>query len=391
MRRFLVGILLLLCLAGCASTPTGSGASSLRFAFVRKGDLWLWEKGKERPLAPGPDIRHPRFSYDGRFLTFYRGRESLVMGVDGGGPWEIPATSQWSPTANLLAVAQPEGTFLIPVSDRGPGSPRLVVRGWTGTTWSPDGTKLAVRRWERSPETHMKGTSWVAVVPVDGGEPRVILEERFTPDQKSCGAGASPLSWSPDGSWLLFVRGGITASTAADCNVLAVVATTGGSPVTVAETPRPAWAVWEPGRPVLAYVDGAGRMAWYQKRLKLGAPPWRTAPSPTPAGFSDRDPAWHPGGRYLAFTRSEARGPDGVGEPSPGQAVYWIDTHDPHPTEAAGSQGGFAPFWDKSGELYWFRPRELYARRGRILGDLDLKYDYYGQWDVEEVFDSWEP
>lgn len=399
-RPLLLLLLLTLALSGCA-TASSQQPPTERFAFVRQGDLWLWEQGQERRLVDGEQITQPRFSHDGRFIHFREGDGLKVVSSEGAGPWPIsdgppggPAAA-WSPTDNTLAIATGQSTSTVAVRPDGPQPPRQVVAGWSGTAWSPDGRRLAVSR-AKTTLTPFHGTSWVGIVPREGGEPRVIAELSFSPDDEACGGAAVPSAWSVDQDWLLLVRPGLWSSLSADCNEFAVVSTRGGPARTVGRSPNTTWAAWSPTAPVLALTDGTGRDAYWRKRVLLARPPWtQEAQSLTPEGMADREPAWHPSGRFLAFTRSRSERPENMNAPAPGQAIYQTETGAPDPRPVPSSQGSFGPFYGASGSLYWFKAENgsialfYQGQSAPLIRGLDLEHSYYGQWNWRQVLDAW--
>lgn len=406
MRLRWLSLLLVVLVTFAPCRAAANDAIPIRLAFVRGGDLWRWGGGTVQQLTHEGDVSFPRFSHNGEWVLYQRGGEWRLMRADGGRSWVVPlaGSAAWSPAALELAVADGRDTYVVPVGDGGPGEARLVVRGWSGTVWSPDGMRLAVARAERTGESLFEGKVFLGIVGSKGGEPRQILQERFP--KGDCGGGAHASAWSPDGQWLLLVRYGITASISADCNELAVVRVSGGPAVSLGETPQPRWAVWSPVAPTLAFVDGVGREATRNKRLRLASSPFGEpragepraggdALTVTPPGFADRDPAWHPAGHYLAFTRSKAQPPVDMNDPAPGQVIMRLDTRGGPPQPVPGSEGGFGPFWAADGTVFWFRHErgrtDLWQHRqgvtSAVLTDLDLTHSYYGQWNWPSVLD----
>lgn len=403
MRRLLIGLLLLAVpLAGCSpATPSAAAEPApMRIAFVRQGDLWLWEDGVERRLTEGTGVHDPRFSPDGRFLVYWQDGQLRLIRTDGKGPWPLNAREpfyevSWSPTANRLALSDRQRTVTVDVTPDGPQQPQLVVEGWSGTAWSPDGEQLAVQR-VKTGRHHMEGTAWVALIARTDGEPRVILEEPFAPDAaEGCGLGARPHAWSPDAEWLLLVRPGAGPSIAADCNEFAVVSTKGGKAEQLGASPNLRWAAWSPTAPTLALTNGIGREAYQNKQILLTAPPWTKPRKLTPPGYADREPAWSPGGSYLAFTRSLDQRPERMDRPAPGQAIHVATVESGKTQQIPGSEAGFCPFWGQEGTLFWMRDGEIRHRRDDLptplLQKVDLPRNYYGQWDCPRVLDHWIP
>lgn len=387
------------------SNVTHAAPAGLKLAFVRGGDLWISTAGQERRLTDEGGISDPSFSYDGRFVTYQRGREHRVIDTTGNGPWPIPGgwSTRWSPRDDTLAVTDGKAVFTVTVTEHGPGTPKAVASGWTGDAWSPDGRQLAVSRREPSERTVFEGIEHVGLVPRSGGAVKILLTEGYPLQTGNAPVGgAMPIAWSQDGQWLLLLRGGLTPSMAADSNQFAVVSVRGGKAQSLGLSPNVNWAKWAPEGARLAYVDGAGRFAWSTKRLKLAAPPWEgPAWTVTPDGYADRDPVWSPDGRFIAFTRSLAQSPTNMDLPAPGQVIHQLDVDAKGSRPVVASEGGFCPFWDGHGNLYWLTadgriPSDagkatVHDKQGVVLNGVDRPFSYYGQWACRRVLDSWSP
>ncbi len=146
---------------------------SRRLVYVseRDGDhkLWLYDfaTGEETALAAGPGADDtPRFSPDGKLLAFQRDRRELrVLDL---------ATGKDRRLAEVLLDSPPLG------SDR-------------PFAWSPDGRWIAVL------EYGARMFRNVLLISLDGGEPRPVSFLAHT--------NADQVTWSPDGTFLLFSTG----------------------------------------------------------------------------------------------------------------------------------------------------------------------------------------
>lgn|GEM_PF-2704933 len=389
-----------------SSAPQQESLPPGRMAFIRDGNLWVWEAGKDRQVTTEKRDSSPRFSASGEYIAFNRNRELWVAQAGGERKWRVSEAigiGEWAPKDDTLAFSTETGTFTVSISATGPRETRLVAAGWSGPAWSPDGEHLAVVQ-DTPGEKPFSGTTVVGIVTRFGGEPRVILRAAY-PRQSACGpvGGAGQLRWSADGKWLSFFRYGLTASLSADCSELAVVPAGGGQSVPVGVVPaNPAWLAWAPGGAVLSFTDGSGRAAWTDKSVRVAVMP----PVPpyyilTPSGFADREPAWSTNGRRLAFTRSLAEWPDKMTLPARGQAI-WVAKPPWRSAEVVpGSEDGFSPHWGPGDSLVWFQgvggekgslwfARQPGQRKERI-GEIDLPFPYYGQWVMDSVFDWWRP
>jgi len=155
---------------------------------------------------------------------------------------ENPCLWGLSPDSRKLLYAEPRGTdqemksfdlYVVPISlkdGRATGPATLVFEGWQSPQmmmiskqevfWSPDGTRIAVSKWNRSDQV-WKLELWVLFA--DGGKPVRITQ----PGQ----SGSRP-EWSPDGKMFAF------SLTAPDRVMLQVMPAEGGTARTVLTTPK---------------------------------------------------------------------------------------------------------------------------------------------------------
>lgn len=400
MRRALIVCVALLLLTSACSRPARSGQPAPipgRIAFVRGGDLWMWEAGREQRMTEGGGVRSPRLSRDGRYVAFHRDTALWVV-LPGRAPRKVgdaDSTANWSPRKNHLVYTNNLEVFTVAVTDDGPSTPALVAKGWTQPAWSPDGRLLALAR--NTQREDFTGTAEVGVVDASGGEPRVLWQGEYL--QKEWVGPVRELKWSADGQWLAFYRGGLTASLSADQNQLNVLPVGGGGVTPLAAGPvNRAYFQWAPQGATLAFTDGVGRFAWGDKNLKLAKmPPTASLSSPTPAGYADREPAWDPDSKQVYFIRSVAKAPEKMFQPAAEQAIWRLTLATGQQQAVAGTDGALGVRAAAKGQLLWPKGdgkraslwTESQGAPVQVLGDVDFASWYYGQFYWDAIYDWW--
>lgn len=395
MRRALLAFILLtiMLIQPVAATPISG-----KIAFIRNGDLWTWEAGKEQRITESGGVRAPRYSSDGRFLAFTRD-DGLWVLRPGGTPRRVASThccpANWAPTHNTLAIADQQGVSTVRLTDEGPQPPQVLAEGWGEPSWSPDGRLIALAR--NTNREHFTGTAEVGLVSASGGAPRVIWKGEY--DQKNWVGPATAFQWSTDQQWLSFYRWAMTASISMDDNQIVVLPVKGGGITPIGLGPmNPSYLAWSPAESTLAVTDGGGRFAWGEKRLRLlPMPPQSQGLVLTPTGYADREPVWSPAGRHLYFIRSRAQAPDLMFQPAKEQAIWVYDVK-------AGSQGAVPGTANALGVRVGARGHLLWPKGDgktaslwtpapggavQVVGAIDFPSYYYGQFSWGEVFDWW--
>ena len=174
-----------------------------RSASVSTGDIYLVRPGSPHRLViggDGTDNTCPAFSPDGTMLSYLRGADLMVVGVDDAGtlgetvrqrtlPADVlDACPRWAPDGTSLATVTQDGLLLIhldgtdarlrwPDRDAAPGSQVTLA-------WSPVGDRIAVA----------DGSS-IDLMPLDGS-PMVSVTGRARDTQT--------IAWSPDASMIAF-------------------------------------------------------------------------------------------------------------------------------------------------------------------------------------------
>lgn len=198
-------------------------------------------------------------------LVFRRASDSARRltryGPDGSTSEVLGERKEWtqlrlSPDGSRVALAQEDDRQDLWVLDLARGaSTRLTFESGleTSAVWSPDGENVAYQGAEVPAAPTPRAGNFVLRRPARGGEPSVMFDD-------DSWLGALPQDWSPDGKYILIVRGRMYGSD------LYVVPTQGGAePVPVATSPSTqAQASFSPDGRWFTYASGeSGRFEIY--------------------------------------------------------------------------------------------------------------------------------
>ena len=156
----------------------------------------------------------PQFSPNGREIAFHAfeggTRQIFVMPAEGGAPAQLTSgrehhwAAQWSPDGRTLSfVKNPltpaRETDVVSRDGQGRwGPPRTLIPGGAMAPWAPDGRAVAaIRGGFTTPLT-------LAIIPVAGGEPRVLMTVR-DPATELAPVAPYLCAWSADGRAVYFV------------------------------------------------------------------------------------------------------------------------------------------------------------------------------------------
>lgn len=335
-------------------------------AFVRQGLLYMLngETGEVRQLTESGRALQPAWSHDGQWLAFI----SANSREDSTGPlWLVrrdgsqlhqvqglPGPSSrnsfyWSPAANVLAVAMPDGVWLVPAE----GETRRLVQSerTSHLAWSPDGKSLAYNAILPSDEPYNSSDALYTIA-VDGGQP---VEHLVAPQ-----AGIQVTAWWPDGKGLLYWLDPLhSASIAADGMGLMSLRLGESAPQLLASgLAHRGWQSLSPQGNLLM-VTGNGRIVWAQKSLStIDLASGSVRELNNPEGSVAIDPSFSPDGSRIAFVAARNLG-DGVwGFNKPEELADWVATRTlwigsadgsgAKPLTAAGT-GIYQPTWSKDG------------------------------------------
>ncbi|TEB10777.1 S-layer homology domain-containing protein [Pelotomaculum propionicicum] len=336
-------------------------------AFIRQGLLYTLdgETGEVKQLTGSGRALQPAWSHDGQWLAFIRVTDQeantgplWLVRRDGSQAHQVQDLPQlvsrerfyWSPTGNVLAVAMPDGVWLVPAE----GEPRRLVKseGTFHLAWSPDGKSLAYNVTLPSEEPQNR-SDVLYTISVDGGQP----VQRLVAPQ----AGIQVTAWWPDGKGLLYWLDPLhSASLAADGMGLWSLRLGDTEPTLLTSgLAHRGWLSLSPQGSLLM-VTGGWRIVWARKSLAtVDLESGSVQELNNPEGSVAIDPSFSPDGSRIAFVTAKNLGDDVWGFSKPEELAAWVATRTlwirnsdgsgAHPLTDAGA-GVYQPAWSKDGE-----------------------------------------
>ncbi|BFH14211.1 hypothetical protein WJ0W_001563 [Paenibacillus melissococcoides] len=137
----------------CSCLPAISRADNVAeqkaaAAFIRGNDLWIAIGSEEKRLTRGEFIRNPRWSHDGSWLAFSKGKEEKEIWLYHAATGKMRQAGQgynvqWSPSRNVLAFQSQEARRTLYVIDaEGKRKPQRIAEHAGNFSWKPDGASL---------------------------------------------------------------------------------------------------------------------------------------------------------------------------------------------------------------------------------------------------------
>ncbi|AIY76666.1 translocation protein TolB [Bacillus anthracis] len=406
MKRFIVSVGTMLVVFLCSPINSSAENNEAKIAFIRHHDLWIKVDGKEKQLTKGEYITGPKWSHDGEWLAYVKGKKQgsleLYRLKDGKKvtPFHSEASNyQWSPTENIIAFIFTGTLHTFDVEKKNTDFEN-VSAGVGDYAWYPDGKKFFV-----SSEAHLLPTGWTGAqlyeVQKDAHmNPHKMKHLYALPNEHDdfLALVASGFQWSPDQKWISFLAVP-TASWSADSNTLCLVRADGSRFEKVDQMLlNTQWFKWAPAKNILAYIEGSGRVALENKHLKVKELPALQQNTFTPQGYVDWDFTWK-NDNEIIVSRAKEVGIETPPEKRPLPSLYEIDstsdvqhriTKPPH------KQGDYHPiFMKKSNQLIWIRSDRKKAdvwlahRDGKHemkwIENIDVPEWYYEKWNWGNV------
>ncbi|MDA2231814.1 translocation protein TolB [Bacillus cereus] len=404
MKRLIVSGSVVLFMFLCSITITSAENNSVKVAFIRHHNLWIKVEGKEKQLTKGENIIGPKWSHDGEWLAYVKGKKQNILELyrlkDGKKvtPFHSEASNyQWSPTENIIAFIF-TGTLNTFDVEKKNADFENVSAGVGDYAWYPDGKNFLV-----SSEAHLLPTGWTGAqlyeVQKDAHmNPHKMKHLYALPNEHDdfLALVASGFKWSPDQKWISFLAVP-TASWSA--NTLCLVRADGSRFEKVDQMLLNAqWFQWAPSKNILAYIEGSGRVALENKHLKVKELPALQQNIFTPKGYVDWDFVWK-NDRVIIVSRAKEAGIETPPEKRPLPSLYEVDStsNAQHQiTKKKNKQGDYHPiFMKKSNQLIWIRSDRKKAdvwlahkdgkQEKKWIENIDVPAWYYEKWNWENV------
>ncbi|WP_088349052.1 eIF2A-related protein [Bacillus cereus] len=406
MKKAIASVIALLFIILSSITITKAENSGVKIAFIRHHNLWIQIDGKEKQLTKGEYITGPKWSYDGDWLAYAKGKKQNMLELyrlkDGKKvtPFHSEVSNyQWSPTENIIAFIF-TGTLNTFDVEKKNADFENVSAGVGDYAWYPDGKNFLV-----SSEAHLLPTGWTGAqlyeVQKDAHmNPHKMKHLYALPNEHDdfLALVASGFQWSPDQKWISFLAVP-TASWSADSNTLCLVRADGSRFEKVDQMLLNAqWFQWTPSKNILAYIEGSGRVALENKHLKIKELPALQQSTFTPKGYVDWDFAWK-NDNIIIVSRATEAGIETPPEKRPLPSLYEVDSTSNvqhRITKPSHKQGDYHPiFMKKSNQLIWIRSDRKKAdvwithkdgkQEKKWIENIDVPEWYYEKWNWENV------
>ncbi|MFD5848858.1 TolB family protein [Cytobacillus pseudoceanisediminis] len=386
-----------------------TGENNVQAAFIRNGYLWLKTGNIEEQITADPaKFNHtPKWSYDGQWLLYEKEAKELpsieksteiwvynvkvkkhIKIFQGGG------NAKWAPSDNKIAFTS---NSVLNISDL--KEFHNVALGVDDFNWYPDGKGFIV-----SSSAVLRPDGWTSPILYKVQLPNDLeklnltdyVEPLFTIPKEIGNGKASIMSinattfkFSPDGKWISFIVNP-TASWSMDSDMVCVISANGKNFEVLDEmilhldVPK-----WAPGRNLLGYIAGGGRivMGFKNKKLKVTELPAFKTMNLTPAKSAEMGFTWVDNERLVASRVDESEwSSDPQRRPEPTLCLIQLNkTQQTRITYPKKTIGDYEPLYIKDArKLIWVR-KKLAQQKGDLwIADLNGKNAKVWAKDVEQ-------
>ncbi|MEH7353889.1 translocation protein TolB [Neobacillus drentensis] len=399
---FLLAVIVLISSTAYADTPI----DSQKAAFIRNDNLWMKIGKEEKKLTNGEFIRYPKWSHDGNWIAYLKGKREIGNYLNNGELWvynirmnkhvkvkpNVTNNFQWSSQQNKLAFLVKTDLFVV---DTEPSNLFLVKQleaKVENFSWFPNGRDLFIST-KKSQRLHTD--IHLSKLSFETNQQKPATKQMYTipVGENEYYVGTSQFKWSHDSMWISFLLIP-TASMSADSNTLCILSQNGQVFQRVDEMLNDEeWFQWAPTKSVLGYINGFGRVALRNKQLKTVNLPSFHKRILTPKVYIDRDFSWKNNHKLYVSRSIESELVDVNERPLP--SIFKITNKQKQVTFPAKNEGDFVP-QNYRNQLIWIRtdrektsifvsPIHTTVEK-QWIKDLTLPSWYYEKWNWEEVF-----
>ncbi|WP_027409380.1 TolB family protein [Anoxybacteroides tepidamans] len=375
----------------------------LKATFIRQGNLWLVQGGKEQQITRSGRVSNPQWSHDGKWVLYQKQvpakiptekaqteiwvynvetKETKHIFHDGYNP-------QWAPHQNLIAF-QDEQTLDVSNFQQFYN----IALGVSSYAWWPDGSSLLL-----SSSAQLRPDGWTNPIlfkkeirTFTGTDEAktffTIPKELSKGDLKIISIIANHFAFSPSHRWISFIVSP-TASWSMDSNMLCVISANGTDFQVLDEVilgvglPK-----WAPTRDILAYIAGGGRIVFGFKNKDLKIREWPASASITPEHYAELDFTWKDDRSIITSRIPEREWSNDVTK-HPLPSLYHVDIESNKQikiTAPPKGKGDYNPYYIKAvNQLAWFRSDSMFGKKDLWIANADGTNARQWLKNVEEV------
>ena len=399
---FLLAVIVLIPFTAYADNPIGSQKA----AFIRNDNLWMKIGKEERKLTNGEFIRYPKWSHDGNWIAYLKGKREIGNYLYNGELWvynirmnkhikvkpHVTNNFQWSSQKNNLTFLVKTDLYVVNTEPSNPFLVNQLAANVENFSWFPNGRDLFIST-KKSQKLHTD--IQLSKLSFETNLQKPVTKQMYTipVGENEYYVSTSQFKWSHDRKWISFLLIP-TASMSADSNTLCILSQNGQVFQRVDEMLNDEeWIQWAPTKSILGYINGFGREAMKNKQLMTLHIPSFHKKLLTPQGYADRDFIWKNNHKLYVSRSMESELVDVHERPLP--SIVKIIQSQKQVTFPAKNQGDFV-LQISNHHLFWIRTDRQSAnifvsptknmQETQWIKNITLASWYYEKWNWEEVF-----
>ena len=399
---FLLAVIVLIPFTAYADNPI----DSQKAAFIRNDNLWMKIGKEERKLTNGEYIRYPKWSHDGNWIAYLKGKREIGNYLYNGELWvynirmnkhikvkpHVTNNFQWSSQQNNLTFLVKTDLYVVNTEPSNPFLVNQLAANVENFSWFPNGRDLFIST-KKSQKLHTD--IQLSKLSFETNLQKPVTKQMYTipVGENEYYVSTSQFKWSHDRKWISFLLIP-TASMSADSNTLCILSQNGQVFQRVDEMLNDEeWIQWAPTKSILGYINGFGREAMKNKQLMTLHIPSFHKKLLTPQGYADRDFIWKNNHKLYVSRSMESELVDVHERPLP--SIVKIIQSQKQVTFPAKNQGDFV-LQISNHHLFWIRTDRQSAnifvsptknmQETQWIKNITLASWYYEKWNWEEVF-----